>query len=573
MGARLRNWVTSITLLVLIFSAQPAMAIMYGTEDLNASVNNPWVVQIWEADSVATYSDPSFKCSGSLIQNDVVLTAAHCVDSNGFLFVKYGSDSLNDATPFIPVDAVWKHPRYSNTSQHTLNDVGLVKLEKPVDGAVVVRMATASMAKAVATAGSYKALGWGIDQNGDDATYLRWAKLDNQDVVAASRLKKYGFSKVTQIAAGHYIAKEKVYQADCYGDSGGPLTIVRGSEVFVVGVMSWVLGTKTSCDTSTPSVFARVSYYAGEIQTAVSTLMQNAIINNRSIPKALSTATISGSPVVGSTLTCNPGTWSQNTISVSTSWHGSYGQTLATGKQIKIGTDLESKELTCDVVGANRNASVTSSVKVTVLTRPKSTGYLAIAGVGSTAPPTGSQITCGGLSWGSGSTEKIDWYVSDTVVFDYASAKLLGTGSPLVLTSTARKSLLGKWLTCVSTGTSAAGSAAIYTNVYFPSGYAPTAWAYASYTGSDLSGSKTYKCVNQSGFINGAVNVAFKWGVSDYATYQDMGSEIASGSVLTLDAATRKSYNGKTLTCKVTVSNEDGSADSYSSLYLSLYSN
>ena len=574
MGAFRKLISVSILACLLTLHANPALGIMYGTEDTNAGVHHPWVVSIWKADSIETYSTPYFLCSGSLIEADVVLTAAHCIDPTGFYFVKVGSATLTDDTLYSAVDAVWKHPRFSRSK--FVNDVGLLKLEHPVMGATMPLIASPSLAKSINNAKGYKVYGWGVDQNNEDATYLRWAKLENLDSIASQKMKKYGFSTSTQLAAGHYIAKERVFEGTCHGDSGGPLILDAPNGPIIVGVTSWGLGNSKTCDTSNPSIFARVSYYEREIKKAIPTLMVNAEIANRSIPSSVTEPTITGNAAVGSKLSCNAGLWSANTSSTSMSWIGAYGQVLGNLNPLTVTSDMEGQVIGCRIVATNQNASVQKTVKIQIQLRPKAAGYLSISGVGYSTPASGASISCGGLTWGAGVTETFDWYISQLPLFDYSTDKNVAHGSSFSLTPSARKDMAGNWLTCVSTGKSSAGAASIYTNVYIPTPQPPTAWASTSYEGLNAAtGSKSYKCTNIS-FSSSTISttaVNYKWGIADIGTYHELGLEIGSGQVLTLDAATRKSYDGKTLTCKVTVSNEDGSADSYSSLYLSAYSN
>lgn len=86
----------------------------------------PWFV------SVRAYTNGGLKsvCGGSLINNQWVLTAAHCVHGQTTFKLGLGSRNLN--RPFISLTSQHfiEHRRYN---QHTLNnDIALIKLPMPV---------------------------------------------------------------------------------------------------------------------------------------------------------------------------------------------------------------------------------------------------------------------------------------------------------------------------------------------------------------------------------------------------------------------------------------------------------
>ena len=122
----------------------PALAITFGEEILSASSEYPSVVSIWYTTSSA--EDPRFNCTGTLIENDIVLTAAHCVKEIGVYYIKYGANLRKDSY-LRPVSGTWRSPNYS--SSQLVGDVGLLKLLDPITGAQVTPLLSPSEIKKI----------------------------------------------------------------------------------------------------------------------------------------------------------------------------------------------------------------------------------------------------------------------------------------------------------------------------------------------------------------------------------------------------------------------------------------
>ena len=77
--------------------------------------------------SVALLLDNDYSpvCSATLIEEDTLLTAAHCIDDGDVCFVRIG-DSIRDVR-----DTVY-HPNFSDNRGNIRYDVGLVFLETPI---------------------------------------------------------------------------------------------------------------------------------------------------------------------------------------------------------------------------------------------------------------------------------------------------------------------------------------------------------------------------------------------------------------------------------------------------------
>ena len=451
--------------LALGVGAAPAKAIVFGEEVIDASTLYPWVASIWYADVNDDYYYPV--CTGSLIAPDVVLTAAHCILNSGTYYVQMGSDIIDgesDST-FYEIDAVWKNPRYSK--KNLVNDIGLLKLTTPQFKVAPMAYATKRDLAAVKKAKTFEILGWGQDQSGETASYLRYTKVSEQSRAARSLYSSKYFNSTTMIAAGKYIKKERVYTGACNGDSGGPLVAsIRGVQK-VVGVTSWG---KKGCNTKAPTVFGNVAYYESDIAKGMATLQRSALVLNRAMPSIVSEPFISGGGGPGSSLTCNTGTWSPNTTSVKIVWSAPFSIWNSTSPTVTLPQSAFSDtKYSCIVTGENRNGRISREVSITIPAAPYAVTSPSIENVGfSITPNLNSTLTCSPPTWrGTGVSTTFTWFATSSALFNASGAFELGQGNSLVMSEAVETAMSGKnYLHCVVVGSNPGGSASASDYVY-----------------------------------------------------------------------------------------------------------
>lgn len=523
--------VVALAIASLIPITAPSNAITFGKEVTNASDSYPSVISIWIKESAEDIAQ--FICSGTLIEDRIVLTAAHCVlDKSYFYYVKYGADLLDEEAPLLEVASTWRDPRYSE--RQGVNDIGLLLLTNPLSGAITTALPSSAAIKKILAAKGVKleVVGWGKDQNSERATYIKRAFVDDQ----INRVKNIkGWRKDVWIAVGKYNSKERVYAGACNGDSGGPLFAKLGSKTVLVGVTSW--GAE-DCELGFPSIYVRLSYYISKINSeGMDTLFKNEVKQNRAMPSALTEPKITGTPAVNSKVQCDPGTWSSNTIKVETKWSTNQNWTFTdvTNPALNLGDSVErDTQLTCTITASSNNGEVVKTVSVLLPGKPTYSGYLSISGLStySVAKP-GTDATCGGITWNKKpDTEEIKWFGGDT--YD-AKNPVISTNKTLPITNEIILNYAGKTLSCIIIARNSGGIAVVMANVKLP---VPTKPSTPSPYISGIGGYPTLVTAGTvaecgASLFNMDDTVSYQWGYGTAYT-NSLTNFIGSGSTLTI---------------------------------------
>ncbi|KAH8418319.1 hypothetical protein KR222_011120 [Zaprionus bogoriensis] len=211
--------------------------------------------------SIQTIKGSHF-CGGSIISEDIVVTAAHCMQSYAAskIQVRLGSTLRNQGGEVVSVKSFKFHEGYN--SELMVNDVAVIKLSSPVRQSSTIRYV--ELADATPASGTPAVVtGWGttcflLCSSPNSLLEVEVGILQQQD--CASSTYAYGDKIQSTMVCGYGEKKDA-----CQGDSGGPL-VANGK---LVGIVSWGNGCAWS---NYPGVYADVASLKSWIEAAAAEL-------------------------------------------------------------------------------------------------------------------------------------------------------------------------------------------------------------------------------------------------------------------------------------------------------------
>ncbi|XP_068990489.1 transmembrane protease serine 9 [Neodiprion pinetum] len=216
----------------------------------------PWVGRI--------VYDGLFHCGASLLTNDYLLTAAHCVrnlqkSKIRIVLGDYDQYVTTDGVAVMrAVSAIIRHRNFDTNSYN--HDVALLKLRRPVKFTKTVRPICLPNLGSDPAGKLGTVVGWGRTTEGGmlpgQANEVQVPILS----LTQCRQMKYRATRITS----NMICAGRGSQDSCQGDSGGPLLVPNGDKYEIVGIVSWGVGCGRP---GYPGVYTRVARYLNWIQT------------------------------------------------------------------------------------------------------------------------------------------------------------------------------------------------------------------------------------------------------------------------------------------------------------------
>ena len=183
-------------------------------------------------------------CGGTLLDDDSVLTAAHCLErvNTAQLRVTLGRADLssNDGQT-RSVTAILRHPRYTNSIISFRYDAAVLQLSAPINNIKTVTIPRARDDSFEDPNDMASVAGWGntekqspsFNQPDRFPNRMQRARVPLVSDDRAKRVYDRSYAKPLMVAAG------REGKDTCQGDSGGPLFKGTNGDVYQIGITSF----------------------------------------------------------------------------------------------------------------------------------------------------------------------------------------------------------------------------------------------------------------------------------------------------------------------------------------------
>jgi uncharacterized protein (TIGR03382 family) len=209
--------------------ALPACTLDAGTSSRSQSIVGGQIAMPSEFPTVVGLEETpgNWFCTGTLIDQKWVLTAAHCVDGTSAINVRLDDADINDAAGGTVVAVAKAHAHSGFDWEAWDNDIALLELATPVTD----RAPTPILREVLALATPVTDVGYGVADNMDGGGgILRKVNKVTADCAGAGDAGVSNDNLVCMDASDG--------AGSCFGDSGGPTFAMINNALVVAGVTS-----------------------------------------------------------------------------------------------------------------------------------------------------------------------------------------------------------------------------------------------------------------------------------------------------------------------------------------------
>ncbi|XP_053689221.1 brachyurin-like [Sabethes cyaneus] len=211
---------------------------------------------------LSTFAGGTGLCGGTVLTNNFIMTAAHCVQNaqGGTAIIGAHNRNVVEATQQrigFGAGGIRIHPGYTPTNIR--NDIAVVQLNSAIafnDRVQPARIPAAGDSRTFAgLTGTVS--GFGRTTDASQATSPVVMFTTNPIMTQADCLSSWG-NNANLIQAQNICLSGAGGRSACNGDSGGPLTVNDGGSL-QVGIVSF--GSAAGCSIGMPSVYVRVTFF------------------------------------------------------------------------------------------------------------------------------------------------------------------------------------------------------------------------------------------------------------------------------------------------------------------------